>query len=353
MTNINNQHIRQISFYILLAFLAVFLFLQLSAFLPALLGAITFYLLLRGSMLRLVYTRKWSNGLAATILLVLSFLIILVPVGFFISILSTKVNYAIGHSNDVINTLQQFLKLQEKNYHIEILNADNLKKISTAIADFLPKILGATLDTVTTIIMMYIILYFMLVSSRPMEKWLTTYIPMKDSNVLLLGQQLDTLVYSNAIGIPLTALVQGLVALLGYWIAGVPDLGFWFVFTCITAMIPVVGLGMSYIPISLLFFANGESTKAILLILYCAFIVGTADNLFRFALMKKLGDVHPLITVFGVIIGLNLFGFIGLIFGPILISIFILLIRIYINEFSNDQKLIDDSIEPIQEKLPT
>jgi predicted PurR-regulated permease PerM len=50
-------------------------------------------------------------------------------------------------------------------------------------------------------------------------------------------------------------------------------------------------------------------------------------------LQKKLGDVHPLITVFGVIIGVNMFGFIGIIFGPILISLFLIMIRIYANEF--------------------
>ncbi len=347
MTNINNHHIRQISFYILLAFLAVFLFLELSSFVPAFLGAITFYILLRGSMLRLVYTKKWNSGLSASILLILSFLIIMVPVGIFISILSSKVNYAIGHSNQVINAVQQFLKLQETNFHIDILNDENLKKISTAVANFLPSVLGATVNTLTTIIMMYLILYFMLISIKPMEQWLTTYIPIKNSNVLLLGQELDKLIFSNAIGIPLTAIVQGIVALLGYWVAGVPDLGFWFVFTCITAMVPVVGLGLSYIPICLIMLSKGETSESILLFLYCAFIVGTADNFFRFALMKKLGDVHPLITIFGVIIGLNLFGFIGLIFGPILISVFILLARIYINEFRNKATIENASEEPI------
>jgi predicted PurR-regulated permease PerM len=56
--------------------------------------------------------------------------------------------------------------------------------------------------------------------------------------------------------------------------------------------------------------------------------------------MKKIGDVHPLITVLGVIVGLNLFGFVGLIFGPLLISYLIVLIKIYINEFvvSNNEE---------------
>ena len=335
MNPINSQHIRQISFYILLVFLAVFLFLELSSFLPALLGAITFYVLMRKRMQRLVHEKKWSPGLAATVLLLLSFLIVLVPVGIFINIISAKVSYAVHHSNQVMDTLRQIIVNQEKNFNVEILNEENTKKISMALANFLPSVVGATVNSVTTIVIMYLLLYFMLVSSKSMERWLQTYIPMKERNVSLIGGELNKLVISNAVGIPLTAIVQGLVALIGYWAAGVPDLGFWFVFTCITSMVPMVGLGLSYIPISILLFAEGESTKAVLLILYCALIVGSADNVFRFALQKKLGDVHPLVTIFGVIIGLKIFGFIGLIFGPILIAMFILLIRIYVNEFNH------------------
>lgn len=50
--------------------------------------------------------------------------------------------------------------------------------------------------------------------------------------------------------------------------------------------------------------------------------------------MKRMGDVHPLVTILGVIVGLGLFGFIGLIFGPLLISYFLVLVKIYMNEFS-------------------
>ena len=74
------------------------------------------------------------------------------------------------------------------------------------------------------------------------------------------------------------------------------------------------------------------------MLIYGFGVIGTADNVLRFTLLRKLGDVHPLTTVFGVIIGLNLFGFIGLIFGPLLISLFILLLRIYSTEFIVKQR---------------
>ena len=58
----------------------------------------------------------------------------------------------------------------------------------------------------------------------------------------------------------------------------------------------------------------------------------------RFILQKKIAQTHPLITVFGVIVGLNLFGFWGLIFGPLMFSLFILLGRIYKKEYLTPNK---------------
>ena len=70
------------------------------------------------------------------------------------------------------------------------------------------------------------------------------------------------------------------------------------------------------------------------LFLFSVLITGSIDNVLRFTLLKKIGDVHPLITVLGVIVGLPLFGFMGLIFGPLMISYLLLLIKIYRVEFS-------------------
>jgi predicted PurR-regulated permease PerM len=252
--------------------------------------------------------------------------------------ISSKLNYVINNSTHVIETIHKAITSQEEQYHVVVLSSENIKKVSSAIANILPDILGATLSSISTVLMMYLILYFMLVGSKEMEFWLEDIIPMKNRNVDLLGSELKKLVISNAIGIPLTAIVQGLVALLGYWVAGVSDLGFWFVFTCITSMVPILGSGLAYVPVCIILYSSGHTSAAILLLLYCIVVVGMSDNIFRFALQKKLGDIHPLITIFGVIVGLKLFGFIGLIFGPILISLFILLIRIYLNEFSTETR---------------
>jgi predicted PurR-regulated permease PerM len=80
---------------------------------------------------------------------------------------------------------------------------------------------------------------------------------------------------------------------------------------------------------------GGQATG---LLIYSLFITGNVDYLARVTLMKKIGNVHPLITVFGVIVGLQLFGFMGFIFGPLVFSYAIILIKIYAHEFVDQTK---------------
>lgn len=334
MSQISSNAIRQIIFLLLILLLGVILFLQLKTFLPALLGAYTLYVILRKYMFILENKKKWNKILAASLLMLISFIVILVPFFLLFNMMGTKIAFAVQHSADVLTSIKGFIQQYENSYDIEILSADNINKVSSWAANTLPSVLGATISTITTIAVMYFILYFMLTEGRKMEAGFYEMVPLKDENVLLLRTEMNSLVTSNAVGIPLIALLQGLVGLVMYLILGVDEPLFWFVITCITSMLPIVGAALAFVPLSLLIFSKGDSTRGIIMLAYGFGVIGTVDNVFRFWLQKKLGDVHPLITVFGVIIGLNLFGFMGLIFGPILIALFILLIRIYANEFS-------------------
>ena len=222
----------------------------------------------------------------------------------------------------------------EVKYNIELISPSNLQQLTSWSAQTIQTIVGATFNTMVTIIFTYLILYFMLMKGREMENGLMEWLPMKSENVRMLRHETNALVFSNAVGIPLIAIFQGLVALPAYFVLGVKEPMFWFIITCIASMLPVLGAGFAYVPVGILFFAEGSSLKGLLMLAYGFGVVSTVDGIFRFWLQRKIGDVHPLITAFGVILGLNLFGFIGLIFGPILISMFILLIRIYLKEFS-------------------
>ncbi len=342
---ISQNRIRQFFFIVILLLLGLLLFLELYSFLPAVLGAMTLYILMHRWMFFLTEKKKWRKGWTAALLMLLSFIVILLPVGLLANMLSSKVTYAVQHSSELVAALKKLVASLEQQFDITITSEENINKLGNAITQSLPRILGATFNTVTTIFFMYFILYFMLVNGRYMEDTLYEYIPLKDENVNKVSKEVNKMVVSNALGIPLIAFAQGLVGLVGYLIIGVKEPFFWFGVTCIAGMLPVVGAALAYVPLAIIFFAGEETGRGIAMLIFGFGIIGTVDNLLRFTLLRKLGDVHPLTTVFGVIIGLNLFGFIGLIFGPLLISLFILLLKIYSSEFISKQRDINKIME--------
>jgi predicted PurR-regulated permease PerM len=278
---------------------------------------------------------KWKKSLAALVLMLASFLIILLPILLLVNMMAGKVAWAIEHSNEILTSIEKYVNQYEARFKIEIITDENIRKLTTYSAEMLPKILNATFNTVFTVVMLYFVLYFMLVEGRKMESRFYDWVPLKDENVIRIRKEMNGMVFSNAVGIPLIALIQGLVALLGFVLLGVQEPIFWFVIVCITAMLPVVGAALAYVPLALIFFAEDAPVRGVLMLVYGFGIIGLVDNFARFWLQRKMGDVHPLITAFGVIIGIPIFGFIGLIFGPILISLFLLMIRVYASEFND------------------
>lgn len=330
---INTNLLKQIFFIALIVFLGIVLLREVWFFISAFLGAVTFYVIMRSRMFHLTEKKGWKRSTAAWVLILLSFFVILVPIGLLGNILYSKVSYVVTHSGELIAALKQFVGTLSQKIGYNLIKPSNIDQLGPYIAQMLPKILGETLNTITLITAMYFILYFMLVNGRAMEDALYEHIPLKDGNVDKIGNEVKTMVLANTIGIPLIAFIQGLVGLIGYLIIGINEPFLWFVATCITAMLPVVGAAVVYIPLTVMLFAQGDMGKGIAMGLWGFLLIGLVDNVFRLIINKKLGDIHPLITIFGVIVGLQLFGFIGLVFGPLLISMFILLLKIYSSEF--------------------
>ena len=333
MNYLEPNKLRQVFFLVIIIFLGILLFVELQGFMPATLGAFTLYILMSKQM-RLLVLKGWRPSLAAAVLMLLSFVIIVLPIGAVVKMLVSRLSISEVEFNQVIRAVVVFINDIERRTGMELLSDKYIGELGGIVARELPLILSATFNTITTVVIMYFILYFMLVQGKSMESAALELLPMSRVYRNQLQKEVRTLVISNAVGIPFIAVLQGVVALVGYLLLGVDEPVFWFAITCVTAMLPIVGAALAYVPLAIMFFVGGETWRGVAMLLFGFGIIGTVDNIFRFWLQKKIGDVHPLITVFGVILGLKLFGFVGLIFGPLLISVFILLIRIYKLEFS-------------------
>jgi predicted PurR-regulated permease PerM len=187
-------------------------------------------------------------------------------------------------------------------------------------------------------VVMFFVLFFMFTGGRGMEETVKQFIPLHQDSVVALAQETKHMVKANAIGIPLISIIQGFAAWIGYLIFGLNDALMWGFLTGVFAFFPIVGTMMIWVPLVVFLYSQGVSGPATGLLIYSLLVTGNVDYLARVSLMKKIGNVHPLITVFGVIVGLQLFGFMGFIFGPLVFSYVIILVKIYAHEFVDPAK---------------
>lgn len=328
--------VRQLFVLLLILFLLVLIFREIVPYLSGVLGAITLYVILKDWMAKLV-AKGWKPNLAAAFLMSGSFIGILVPISLIILLLSSKISRAVVNSERVIEAIESKLFDLEEFVGFDISGNIDSRDFTGWVSRNLQDIAGGTFDAFIAIGIMYFMLYYMLVHRRQFKRMLISYIPLDKQNLKIIGEESNTLVKSNALGIPLVALFQGVVALIGYFIFGAPDPFFWFVITTVASVVPFVGSALGILPVAILLLAQGHNWQAVGILIYGFAVVGVTDNLIRLYVLKKLDNVHPLITLFGVIVGVPLFGFIGLIFGPLLISLFLLIIKIYKKEYGKPQ----------------
>ncbi len=329
-----NQKINRYFLLSVIIIFALFLLFSLITFFTAFLAALMFYVLSKPFVEWLIKKRKWRKSWAAIVVIFISFFIILLPISLLASMLFSKVQ-KLGNDLEagIIQPLRNLDATLRTNYHFVLLSEKNIAQAQTFITDFISSILNQGLNLLGSITMMYFFLYFMIVNVNKMEAATILYLPFSRTKINLFGEELKAQTFSNAVGVPLIAVIQGLVAYISFLIAGVPEAGFWAVITGFASILPIIGTGLVWIPISLFLLANNSIWQGIFLLAWGLTILSATDNVVRFMLARKMADVHPMVTVLGVIVGLNYFGITGLVFGPLIISYFILLLRIYYEEY--------------------
>ena len=333
-----NDRLRQLLLLALIIVLGVILIGELYLFLPGLMGGVTVYILCRSLYFRLIYQKKWKKGLTALLFIFGSLIITAIPFYMAAEMISPKINELIHNQDKVLAGLKDFSVKFENYTGVEILSDENTKSLTQRISSLIPKLLNSTASILTNLLMMFFLLYYLLVNGKEIEQYLHKIIPLKPNNVDRLASETKLMIRANALGIPIICVVQGAFAALGYWIFGVEDWGMWGFITGVFAFFPLVGTMIIWVPLVLYMYSSGITWPATGLTIYSIVVTGNVDYITRLGLLKKMGNVHPMITVLGVIAGLGLFGFMGLIFGPLLVSYFIILIKIYLNEFTDSKE---------------
>ena len=333
MKLIPNTVIRQLFALLIVLLIGLLIFYELLPYLSGVLGAITFYILMQGWMVKLV-NKGWRPGWAAALLMLISFVGILLPIMGVILMLGKRVGQAVQNSEKVLSAVDQNIHFWEQKIGYDFADSIDVNAISSWLSNGLQNIAGGTFNVILAVGLMYFLLYYMFTDQKMMNSGIGRIFPVSERSFEMISTQLKSIVRSNALGIPLVALAQGIIALIGFLIFGVEDPFFWFVIVTIGSMIPFVGTAVGIVPVFILELSIGNTWAAWGILIYGIVVVGSTDNIIRLYVLKKLDDVHPLITLIGVIIGVPLFGFIGLIFGPLMISLFLILLQVYQEEYT-------------------
>jgi predicted PurR-regulated permease PerM len=336
MQNITfNNRIRQVILLSLIILLTILFGAQLNIFLPGMLGGITLYILTRKGFQVLTQQKNWNQYLVATLFIIASLLLIAIPVYFSIQIVAPRISSVIKNQHEVMKGIQVLSKNIEEFVGVELFTTENMQSILAKASSFIPVFLNSSANVLVNILMMIFLYYYLLQNGPAVEKYLNKIIPLKHENVNKLADETIMMIRANAIGIPIISFVQGVFAAIGYLIFGVKDWGMWGFMTGLFAFFPILGTLVIWVPLVIYLYSTGHNYTATGLAIYSLVVTGNVDYITRLGLLKKIGNIHPIITVLGLIVGLKLFGFMGLIFGPLLISYFIILVRIYINEFTS------------------
>ena len=331
-----DHKINKYFFLAIILLLGAFLFFSVVEFFTAFLAAVMFYVLSRPSMEYLIKKKRWPKRWAAVMILFISLFIILLPICLLAWMLYNEAKLFMQNPDIVVNTLRGVETSVNARFNIKLFSDANISEIQSFATRAVTGLLNQGLNFVATITMAYFFLYFMLININRMEAAIVFFLPFKKSKIYLFGQELVSQTFSNAVGLPLIAAAQGLCGLVAYLIGGLPQAGFWAIITGFASILPVVGTAVIWIPAGIYMIVTGHTQSGIFIMVWGLLILGTADNVIRFLLARRMADTHPIVTVLGVIAGLKYFGLPGLIFGPLLISYFIILLKIYYLEYQNE-----------------
>lgn len=314
---------------ILLILLGGFILYSIRGIFGALLGTVVMYTIFRPLHLFLLNHWQWRPQFSAIFIIVGSFIVIVLPFLGLGSMVLSRIESLQENPEWIKGVITKINEFAGTKLNQPDLIANTMKEGLAYLGKLIPTILGGAASVLLSISVMYFLLYFMFIDHANFESGLLRFSPFREENAMRFGRKLRNITYSNVLGQGLIAIIQGSLVAVGYLVFGFADPFFWGVISTILAFIPVVGAPIVFVPASVLAISQGDTYNGIGMLLFGLLVISNIDNVLRLVIAKRVGNIHPIITIIGVIIGIPVFGIMGLVYGPLLISYFVLTIRIY------------------------
>lgn len=313
--------------------LLFFILYGLRDYLSALIGSIILYVLFIPLFRFLKEKQKWKPSLASGLIIFLSFVVIVLPFLSLSVLLTEKIIYYTSHYEEILifaHRIEEFSGFKLKDRETIAGIAGN---VGSFLSNLFPSLVTGALDVFIILGLMYFILYYLQMNDRKIGQMLLKFLPFTENTILQLRSELKSSVQANVLGLGIISLVQATLVGIAFWVFGLPDALFWGLISFFAAFIPVLGTPLVWGPAGIYLLTTGHLASGIGLLLVGSLVIMNIDNLLRLYIAKKMGDTHPLITIIGVVLGVPLYGILGLVIGPLMISYLILLVKVYEQEY--------------------
>lgn len=309
-----------------------FLALAMLPYINGVFGALILFVMFNPLYKRL--NKKLNGTVSALIIIVFTVLIIVIPLIFLTSALVSEIQIIAFKAKDLVN---EFQGLELIDQYVENVDLQNMirSQISSAGSFFQGSLISAlnkAAGFVVNLIITYFLLFYMFLNSNKLVELGYEFIPFSQTNSNRLMDEFSRVTKAVIISTGVIAIMQGVLVGAGLFVFGVPGAILWGVIGIILSFLPVVGVPVIWIPAGAYKLIVGEPWAAVGIFVW-GLIISNVDSFIRPALQKKVGRMHPLISLIGVFIGLPFFGILGLVIGPLLLSYFFLSLRMFKEEY--------------------
>lgn len=211
---------------------------------------------------------------------------------------------------------------------------EGAKAAGTFLYQYSPKFLTSTLLTLLNVAVMIIFLVVFFAEGAALFEWFVACLPISRGYQNEIARDIRIAIVAYLLGTGGTALIQALLLTLGFSIVGFSNPWMWGLVSMIAAFMPIMGAASCYLVATAVLAAEGRWEAAGFFLLYGFGIVSSVDNFIRPLVMGTQMRVHPVLLFVALIGGVRAFGPIGVIFGPVLLAIFLAALRIYQREFA-------------------
>jgi len=275
--------------------------------------------------------RTGKPGLSAGLAIILALLVMILPTVYLVSELVDQVSgaYTTLKTDSLKQVGDYFSSLTNGQVDFqEILDAA-LEQVRQSIVGVAPNILGSISELLLGLFIMFFVMFYGFREGQGFITYLKELLPLETGLKDSLFHQMRTVTQAVLYGQVLTAVIQGALGGLGLLVCGVPNALFWGAIMMITAFLPLLGTPLIWVPAGVGLIMDGSMTRGILLLIYGATIVMNIDNFLRPRLVSGRSNVHPVLILIGVLGGLRVFGFVGMLVGPLVMAILVALIKFY------------------------